>query len=298
MTVQPHPDFIQAGKITARVIKEVSKLIRPGVKVLKICTLAEKRIIEYGGRLAFPCNVSINNEAAHYSSPYGDRRVFPDKGLVKLDIGAHVNGHISDTAITVDLDGSLENYIIAANDALDAAIDAVYPGVQVGEIGKVIERSIKRHGLKPVHQLSGHQLKQWNLHAGKNVPNIGTRRSDKMMLGETFAIEPFATNGNGTIKNSREAYIFSNNMSNKKKLDRLTMQVRNTARRKFGSLPWASRWLYDGKTNIDAAIHNLVRAGAIHQYPVLLEGKDGLVSQAEHSIFVGERGAIVTTRMD
>jgi methionyl aminopeptidase len=181
---------------------------------------------------------------------------------------------------------------------LESAIEAVHPGAHVGEVGAAIERTIKKHGLKPVHQLSGHQLRQWMLHAGKNVPNIGQKISPTMNLGETYAIEPFATNGNGTIKSAPAAYIFSNDLKNKKKLDQSTLRVRNIARQSFRSLPWASRWLYGkvGGIDVDIALKTLHRAGAIHGYPVLLEGKDGMVSQFEHSIFVGEEGAIVSTR--
>ncbi len=298
MSTKPHPDFMKAGEIAAHAINDAIKEVKTGVKVLRVCALAEKKIIEYGGRPAFPCNVSINEEAAHYTSPHGDKRVFPAEGLVKVDIGAHVNGHLSDTAITVDLDGSYEKYIAAAKEALEAAIVTVRPGVRVGEIGAVIERTIKKYGLKPVHQLTGHQLKPWNLHAGKNVPNISMKMTPKMILGDTFAVEPFATNGNGTVNGTKETYIFSNNMRNKKKLDKLTMQIRNIARKQFGTLPWASRWLHGLKTDIDidAAIRNLQRAGAIHGYAVLIEGKKGMVSQFEHSIFVGKEGAVVSTR--
>jgi methionyl aminopeptidase len=297
--VKPHPDFMKSGKITARVLSLVSSEVRPGVKVLRICQLAEKKILEFGASgIAFPCNISINNEAAHYTSPHGDTKQFPDKGLVKIDIGAHVNGHISDTAITVDLDGSYENYVEAAKSALNAAIEAVVPDVSLGAVGKEIERTIKGFGLKPVHQLTGHQLKPWNLHAGKNVPNIGMKLTGKMRLGETFAIEPFATNGNGTIKSGPKMYIFSNDVRNKKKLDSQTLRVRNIARKRFGNLPWASRWVHSksGDIDVDAAIKKLQKSGAIHGYAVLYEGKDGIVSQFEHSLFVGENGAIVSTR--
>jgi methionyl aminopeptidase len=289
---------LKAGEIASRAISEVMAEVKPGVKVIRVCALAEKKIIDFGGRPAFPCNVSINEEAAHYTSPHGDKKVFPSKGLVKIDLGAHVNGHLSDTAITVDLDGSYEKYIAAAKEALEAAISTVEPGIRVGELGAAIERTIKKHGLKPVHQLTGHQLKPWNLHAGKNVPNVSMKMSPRMELGETFAVEPFATNGNGTINGAKEAYIFSNNMGNKKKLDKLTMQIRNIARKQFGTLPWASRWLYGLKRDIDigVAMKNLRRAGAVHGYAVLIEGKKGMVSQFEHSLFVGEEGAIVSTR--
>ncbi len=300
MSSKPHPDSLKAGQIAGRVLHEVFREVRPGVKVLHICTLAEHRIAEYGARPAFPCNVSINNEAAHYSSPYQDTRVFPERGLVKVDLGANVNGHLSDTAKTVDLDGSYEKFIIAAETALDAAIDIVRPGIKLGDIGEVIEKAIKAEGLKPVHQLSGHQLKPNNLHAGKNVPNVKIHVTEKMQLGETFAIEPFATDRSGRIKAAREAYIFSNDIRNRKKVDRIALQVRNLARRSFGTVPWASRWLYDLKNDFEFEIplKTLVRVGAFHPYPVLLEAEDGMVSQAEHSVFVSEEGAIVTTKYD
>lgn len=299
LTATPHPDFVEAGRIAARVIEDVSKEVRPGVKLLKICTLAERKILEYAGKsggIAFPCNISINEEAAHYTSPHADQKVFLDRGLVKIDLGAHVNGHLSDTAVTVDLDGSFENFVAAAKSALDAAIETIQPGVRLGEVGAAIEKAIKHHGLRPVHQLSGHQLKPWTLHAGKRVPNVSMRGGPEIELGETYAIEPFATDGKGTIRSGNQAYIFSNDMSNKKKIDKIAMQVRKIARLKFGTLPWASRWLQSSKIDTRAAINTLVKAGAVRDYPVLLEGKGGMVSQFEHSLFVGENGAIVTTR--
>ncbi len=299
MTSKPHPDFLKAGMIAGRVIEEVAKEVKPGVKVLKICVLAERKMLQYGANgLAFPCNVSINNEAAHYTSPYGDSRVFSDKGLVKIDLGAQVNGYLSDTAVTIDLDGSYEPFMSAAREALEAAIDVIRPKTRLGEVGSEIEKTIKEHGLQPVHQLTGHQLKPWLLHAGKNVPNVGMRLSSSMNLGEMFAVEPFATDGNGTIKSGKHSYIFSNIMKSKKKLDKISLRVRNAARKRFGTLPWASRWLHGSKSSIDidAVIHTLERAGVIRGYPVLIEGKDGMVSQFEHTVFVAEESAIVTTR--
>ncbi len=301
MEIKPHPDFLRAGKIAAHTLSQVAPMIRPGVKVLKVCMLAEKKILESGATgVAFPCNISINDEAAHYTSPHGDTKTFPDRGLVKIDLGAHVNGHISDTALTVDLDGTFEKYVAASREALKAAIEVVKPDVSLGDVGRAIERTIKRHGLRPVHQLSGHQLKPWNLHAGKNVPNVGMKLTGRMHLGETYAIEPFATDGNGTIKSGPTAYIFSNDMKSKKKLDKTTLRVRNIARQRFGSLPWAARWLHSKSGNIDvaAAISALQHAGVIHGYAVLYEGKNGMVSQSEHSIFVGSDGAIVSTLRD
>ena len=298
MSVSPHPDFVKAGSIAARVLAEVTKEVRPGAKILTICTLAEKKILDYGGRpagIAFPCNVSVNEKAAHYTSPFGDTSVLPDKGLVKVDIGAHVNGHISDTAVTVDLDGSYEKFVSATEAALDAAIAAFRPGVSLGDVGAIIERTIRNHGLRPVHQLSGHQLKPWVLHAGKNVPNVGVRHSDRIEVGETYAVEPFSTDGDGTVRNAKEAFIYSNVMAGNKNMEGEALQVLADARNRFGTLPWASRWLQYKSFDMAPILRSLVEMGAIHQYPVLIEGKSGMVAQSEHSLFVNDHGAVVTT---
>ncbi len=299
MQKSPHPDLLKAGRIAARVLSEVAQEVRPGVSVLKICTVAEQKILEYGASgLAFPCNVSINEEAAHYTSPRDGTRVFPDKGLVKLDLGAHVNGYLSDTALTIDLDGSYENFIAASRDAFYEAVETIRPGVRLGEIGGVIERTIRKHGLRPVYQLSGHQLARWNLHAGRSVPNVRTNDAARVSVGQVYAIEPFATDGSGAIRNGPDAFIFSNVMSNKSHLDKMLREFRDALRRRFGTLPWASRWISSKKYDVDALIHQLERAGAVRSYPVLIERGNAMVSQFEHTIFVRRDGVIVTTEQN
>ncbi len=296
MATKPHPDSLEAGQIAAKVLDETIGLVTPGRNVVDICEFAEKKIRELGAHPAFPCNVSINSEAAHYSSPYGDTRKVPEKGLIKVDLGAHVNGHISDTARTVDLDGSFGHYIAAVEDALQAAIDMVRPGVKTGQVGAAIEDAIRYHDLQPVYQLSGHELKPWILHAGRNVPNVGSRKGGIMKSGDTFAIEPFATDGDGSITSDQRMYIFRNNMSSGTHLESTTKQLRDRARRLFGSLPWASRWIYDTSLDMAYQLKTMLRKRVITGYPVLLDAKGGMVSQSEHTVFVGEDGAIVTTK--
>lgn len=295
MPIKPHPDSLEAGRIAAKVLDATIELVKPGRKVLDICEFAEKELRKKGAYPAFPCNVSINNEAAHYSSPYGDTRRIPKKGLVKVDLGAHVNGHISDTARTVDLDGSFGHYLAAVEDALQAAIDMIHPGIKTGEIGAAIEDAIRYYDLQPVYQLSGHELKPWTLHAGRNVPNVGSKRGSKMKAGDTFAIEPFATDGDGSITNDRRMYIFRNNMSSGAHLEGVTKRLRDEARHRFSSLPWASRWIYDTDLDMTYQLKTLLRKRVITGYPVLLDAKGGMVSQKEHTVFVGEDKAIITT---
>ena len=103
--------YIEAGKLTSKIRDEASKMIKDGALVLDLVNYVESEILKNGAEIAFPCNVSINEIAAHYTSPANDKTTFRAGDMVKLDLGAMVDGHIADTAITVIADGNIdENY--------------------------------------------------------------------------------------------------------------------------------------------------------------------------------------------
>jgi methionyl aminopeptidase len=292
----PNPSAIKAGKIAAKVLKEISEMIEPHVPIIKICSTAEKKIREYGGIPAFPCNVSINHIAAHSTSPKGDKSEIPEFGLVKLDIGAHVDGYIADTALTVDIDDTLEGFIAATEDALAEAIGVITPGISLGEVGATIESVIKDYGLLPISNLSGHNLKRYNLHAGKQVPNVKKRGTPLVEVGEYYAIEPFATSGIGSVIDSDFVYIFSNT-GLEKTLEGTTETLRKYLRKQYGPLPFASRWIGTASKDIDVVgeIRELIKEKVIRGYPMQIEKKARPISQAEHTIFISEDGPVILT---
>ena len=296
MVASPNPAAIKSGKIAAKVLKEISEMIEPKTRIIKICSTAEKKIREYGGVPAFPCNVSINHIAAHSTSPKGDKSEIPEFGLVKLDIGVHVDGYIADTALTIDIDGTLEGFIAATEDALSEAIACITPGIALGQIGATIEAVIKDYGLRPISNLSGHNLKRYNLHAGKQVPNIKKRGTPVVEVGEYYAIEPFATSGIGSVIDSDFVYIFANTGLDKP-LEGTTEKLRKYLREQYGPLPFASRWIGTASKDFDVVseIRNLISEKVIRGYPLQIEKKARPISQAEHTIFISEDGPVVLT---
>lgn len=299
MTDEPHPSQVKAGKIAARVMKEIEKEVTPKNKVFTICTLVEKKIIDYGARPAFPCNVSVNNIAAHYTSPIGDSSILPDAGLVKIDLGVQADGYLTDMARTFDMDGTFEGFIVATDDALQEAIGMMRPGTKLGEIGKTIEKVIEVYGLRPISNLTGHNIERWRLHAGKQVPNVRTRVSDVVERGEVYAIEPFATNGAGTVIETDLMYIFANT-GKEEPLEGTTEKLRLHLRKKYGPLPFAARWIAVKSKDIDLVeeIRTLLKFKAIRAYPVQISKKGRPVSQSEDTVYVSEKGPVVLTRMD
>lgn len=299
MNVKPNPAQVKAGKIAARVLRETCDQAKPGALVHTICRIAEKKTIKYGGSPAFPCNICIDQIAAHYTSPKDGRVRIPDSGLVKVDIGVHVDGYIADTARTIDVDGTLEGFVAATDDALDEAINLLKPGLHLGDVGKMIEKTIKAYGLRPIKNLSGHSLKRYKLHAGKTVPNVKRRGTEKVEIGDCYAIEPFATNGTGTVIDSDYVYIFANTGIDEP-LEGLTEKLRLHLRERYGPLPFASRWIGTSDTQIDIGdgLKELLGANAIRGYPVQVEKKGRLVAQSEHTVFISSEGPMILTKPD
>ena len=61
----------------------------------------ESEIKKRGAKCAFPVNTSINEVAAHYTAEPNDEITITDNDLVKIDLGAQIDGYIADTAVTV-----------------------------------------------------------------------------------------------------------------------------------------------------------------------------------------------------
>jgi len=114
--------YRRAGKLLAEVRERIRPMVRVGESLVRIAEEAERLIQEKGAKPAFPCNVSLNEVAAHYSPPADDPTVIREGDLVKVDLGAHLDGYIADTAFTVATDEEGEKLKEAAERALEAAI--------------------------------------------------------------------------------------------------------------------------------------------------------------------------------
>jgi len=282
--------YREAGRILKIVRAEAADMIRVGNSLLEVAEFVEKKTIELGGKPAFPCNISRNQEAAHATPKAGDKDVFGND-MVKLDLGVHVDGYIADSAITVDLSGN-SDIVKASEGALAVAIDLMKPGISTGEVGAAIEEKIRSYGLNPITNLTGHGLSQYEAHDNPSVPNKHVEGGVILKEGDVLAIEPFATNGTGLVHDGSWAEIYS---LIKKKPVRLPA-VRNVLKQveAYRELPFAKRWIESDK--LDFSLIQLEKAGILHSYPVLVESAGGLVAQTEHTVIITRDGCEVTTK--
>jgi methionyl aminopeptidase len=282
--------YREAGRVLRRVLDETAEKVEPGVTHLEVAEYAEERIYELADGCAFPANISVNEEASHASPARDDDAEFGED-MVCLDCGVHVDGYIADAAVTVDLSGH-DELVEASEQALEAALDAVAPGVETGEVGAEIEDVIRGYGYTPILNLSGHGVAQWDAHTGPNVPNRGTERGVELEVGDVVAIEPFATDGRGKVTEGNKAEIFSLERDRSVR-NRAARQVLETVTEEYRTLPFAARWI--DVPRAEMAIRRLERRGVLHGYPVLKEDDGSLVSQAEHTVIVTEDGCEILT---
>src|SRR3989338_4274576 len=292
--------ILKAGKIASEVKEYAKTIIKKQMLLLEIAEKIEKKIIELGGKPAFPVNTSINEIAAHYTPSADDSSVA--HGLLKIDLGVHIDGWIADTAISFDLENSEQNkkLIQASKDALENAIELVSKKIEkkeiitTGEIGKKIQETIESKGFLPIINLSGHQIERYNLHAGLTIPNIDNKSTEIIKPG-LYAIEPFATNGNGKIRDGKPSgiYMLTNSKNPRTPIAR---EVLNYIAEEYQTLPFCSRWLVK-KFNTKAlfALKELEANGNLHQFSQLIEISNSKVSQTEHTIFIDENGEVVVT---
>jgi methionyl aminopeptidase len=222
--------------------------------------------------------------------------VFKKGQLVKLDLGVHLEGHIADIARSKWVGGGDEKIIVAAEKALENAIEIIRPGVTTDEIGAVVEETITSYGFKPVENLTGHMLKPYNLHGGVLIPNVKTRHGDVLKEGDVFAMEPFATDGAGRVMDDNRAIIFKYLQDRPLRMKEARVILEHV-KKNYATLPFAERWIAPlvPKFKLNQALRQLAFTKAIYAYHILKERARGMVSQAEHTVMVTEDGCIVTT---
>lgn len=286
----------KAGAIAAQARDLGASLVQEGKLLLEVADEVEAFIRKQGAEPAFPVNLSINTDAAHYTPGLNDTLRFQKGDLVKVDVGAAVDGHIGDTAVTVEVGTRRwERMVLASREACNNAVGHVKDGLPLVEIGRVIEETIRGHGFKPISNLTGHSIEVNELHAGVSVPNI-PRGHGALKEEMVIAIEPFATDGAGHIKEGEAGNIWHFIQAKPQRNPHAKKLLEHIAEH-HPHLPWAERWMKGVVDDrwVKVGMRFLAQSGAIQPYAVLKEAGDGHVTQAEHTLIVRKADGDVTT---
>jgi len=294
--------LVEAGRIARKALEEGIKLVEPGITASKVCEFVESYIVELGGLPAFPCNISIDDVAAHYTPGVGDDVEIHEDAVVKLDVGVHVDGYIADTAMTKDLSGRNERLLEASREALESVVRRIRVGMSLYELGKIIQSEIAKRGYRPIRNLYGHSIGRYTIHSGLNIPNYPDRLMvmKRLRPGMLVAVEPFATDGKGSVRDGPAVNIYAyTGRTPRTSLNESEARVLKFIKSNYRTLPFTPRWLA-GKLGLSGnelvmIIKSLASKGVLHGYPVLVEAGKGLVAQFEHTFLITSDEIVVTT---
>ncbi|MGE0455656.1 MAG: M24 family metallopeptidase [Vicinamibacteria bacterium] len=287
----------EAGRIASRARVFGQALIVAGAKVRDVCQAVDDEIARLGGALAFPTQSSRNAVAAHHCPGPDDHDLYGDGDLAKLDLGVHLEGHVVDTATTVNVGDAPSNrpLVEAAVAALGAAIGTAGPDVPIERLSQAIAREIEGRGLRSMKNLCGHGVGRYVVHCPPPIPNsVVEGASGVLRQGMVVAIEPFATDGPGEVREGDTAEVFRV-PPQREWAPGLDAEVFE-AIRAFQGLPFGRRQLGGlPRQRVDDTLRALWTRGWLAAYPPLIEAAGHMVAQAEHTIYVGEGGVEVLT---
>lgn len=280
--------YKQAGLIAQKIKEFIKEYVKPGMLLVEIAKTIHNKIESENAIPAFPVNLSIDGLAAHFHPTQEDKT--KASGLLKVDFGISVDGYVADTAISLDLtpDKKYKELIESSDQALENAIKLLSKNPTLHEIGVVIQETIKSRGFSSIVNLSGHSIERYEVHAGITIPNYGNNNNNKLEPG-VYAIEPFATTGEGRIYEGSSGNIYSI-INPKNPRSPKAREIFNFVFKKYNKLPFSLREIQE-KFGVMSrlALKELENQGIIKSYDQLIEKSHNPVSQSEHTVIISEK---------
>jgi len=202
------------GLIVAKALRAMAEKIRPGVTTAELCEIGSRVLAAHGARSSppmvygFPGDVciSVNDEVVH-GIP-GNRAILPGD-LVKLDLTAEKDGYHTDSAVSIQVPPSSETahqLAHCAQKAFRQALGAARAGNRTGDIGRAVEREVRRRGFHVIRELGGHGMGR-TIHEVPSVPNFADPLARHILTeGLVITIEPIIASGTGNVTLDKDGW--------------------------------------------------------------------------------------------
>ncbi len=277
----------EVGRVSRDALDYSKHMIKPEMSLLEIASNIEDFIAQRGCSYAFPTNLSINEQAAHYTPSYDDDMIVKNGDILKVDLGARSADCITDCAITINVGNEPDKMIETCDKALEAAISKVRAGTTMQEIGRVVDDVVTLGGFTTIKNLGGHGVAKGELHAEIFIPNYDNGDDTQLEEGQVIAVEVFITTGKGYVKEGEEVQIFqkAQGMPRMREMREIAQFIDENYR----TYPFAFRWLmkqFNSEFRIKATLNELLRSGALETFPVLVDDGEGIVAQSEKTVLV------------
>jgi len=204
----------KSGTVTARVLADLMRAVKPGVRTQELDLLAERGIRSSGGvptfkgYHGFPRSIctSVNEEVVH---GIPGSHVLCEGDVLSIDIGTTLDGYVSDSAVTVGvgkISAEADRLLRVTQECLMLAIEQMHKGRRLGDVSWAVQQHAEAHGYGVVRELVGHGVGT-KMHEEPQVPNYGSAGSGIVLRpGLVLAVEPMITLGSREVRTLKDGW--------------------------------------------------------------------------------------------
>ncbi|XP_060079887.1 proliferation-associated protein 2G4-like isoform X1 [Ylistrum balloti] len=315
--------YKMAGDMVNGIIKEVVAKCVDGVSALSVCEFGDSRLLEETNKvfkkdkemkkgIAFPTCVSVNNCICHFSPLKTDTELLLKNGdVVKIDLGAHIDGFIAVVAHTLvvgatpenKVDGRRADVIMAAHQAAEACLRLVKPGNDNNKVTESISKVAMAYDCKPVEGMLSHQLKQHVIDGEKAIIQNPTEAQSKehekceFEMYDVFAVDVLVSSGEGKGRefDTRTTVYKKKDMVYQLKM-KASRQFLSEVDKKFGLMPFTLRLSEDEK-KAKMGVVECVKHELMQPFAVLYERDGEFVAQFKYTMVLMPNGPLKLTGM-
>uniref|UniRef100_A0A061QWB6 Proliferation-associated protein 2g4-like n=1 Tax=Tetraselmis sp. GSL018 TaxID=582737 RepID=A0A061QWB6_9CHLO len=309
-------DVVTKYKAAAEVVNKSLALViaecKPGSKLVDIADLGDSSIdklcgAQFKGKqiekgIAFPTCLSVNNVVGNYSPLSEDETTLKDGDVLKIDIGAHIDGFVAVAAHTLvvqseagPVTGPAADVIQAAHTAAEVAMRLIKPGKTVAAVPGELEKVAEAFGCSVVEGVMTHQMKQFVIDGNKVVLNkISAEQKvedSEFEENEVYAVDVVMSTGEGKTRvlDEKQTSVYKRALDMEYNLKmKASRAVFSDINRRFPCMPFPIRAL-DSKQSrfglVECLNHQL-----LHPYPVLHEKPDALVAHFKYTVLLMPNG--------
>ncbi|KAK5049867.1 hypothetical protein LTR84_003985 [Exophiala bonariae] len=307
-------NYRQAAEVHRQTRKWVQETVKPGQTLLSIAEGIEDSVrallghlgLETGDSLkagmGFPTGLCLNHQTAHYTPNPGQKDVIlQQQDVMKVDYGVHINGWIVDSAFTMSFDPTYDNLLAAVKDATNTGIKTAGIDVRICDVSAAIQEAMesyeveirgKTFPVKPVRNITAHDIKHYRIHGGKSIPFVKNSDQTKMEEGEVFAIETFGTTGRGILRDEDGVYGYGLNYDAPSAVSIPLASGRRllrTIKDNFGTIVFCRRYLERlGVERYLAGMNSLISNDIVDSYQPLADIPGSYTAQFEHTLLLHE----------
>ncbi|KAI8048796.1 peptidase M24, structural domain-containing protein [Syncephalis plumigaleata] len=297
-----------AAAVVDAALKQLLPLVQPGISVLSLCQAGDQAIEQLTAGVhrkvkradkgvAWPTCISVNHAVQHVSPLPEDTdelatQILAPGDLVKIDMAAHIDGHIATAAHTTitptgtsePVTGALADVVCAAYYGAEAALRYIRPGQSSKAVIDAIRQVADSFQCQPVEGTASHHLQRYVFNDGQNIiPNYVEAENEvhefEFEPDHVYSINIVMSTGQGRVReHPMKTGIYQRNLNSNYHLRlKSSRSLYTHVSQNYPVFPFAYRTIED--VQLKAGLNECLNHNLLMPFTALCERSGGMVAQ-------------------